>query len=67
MKVDEVIHRMKNLQRFEIVAALPDEFEFRGVVPFDIHVRDGIITGRVWAVTLTEAQQRFNEYLNKDY
>jgi hypothetical protein len=67
MKVDEVIHRMKNLQRFEIVAALPDEFEFRGVVPFDIHVFDGIITGRVWAVTLTEAQQRFNEYLNKDY
>jgi hypothetical protein len=67
MKVEDVIYRMKNLQRFQIVTKLPDEFEFNGPLPFDIHLRDGVVTARVWAVTLEEAQQRVNDYFNGGY
>ena len=64
--IESVMHRIKNLQEFKIIAPVPEEFDFRGPVPFDMHIKDGIATVKVWALTLAEAQQRVNEYFNSE-
>ncbi len=61
------IERAKNLKKWKIVLPVPEEFEFRGVVPFDISIRDGIMTCAVWAVTPEEAKVRVYHYINGSY
>ena len=64
MDISNIVDRIKNLQKFIIVTPLPDEFEFNGPVPFDMRIKDGIVMADVWALTLDEATQRVNDYLN---
>ena len=61
--ISGVMDRMKNLQRFEISSQLPDTFEFRGQAPYDFKISDGDITVTVWAISLEEAVNRVNEFL----
>ncbi len=65
--IESVIHRMKNLREWQIVTAVPDEFDFRGTVPFDMHIKDGVATVKVWALTLSEAQQRVRDYFQGEH
>jgi hypothetical protein len=58
-----LIFRAKNLQEFTVTTELPDDFAFRGVVPFDISIKDGQIEAKVWAVDFNEAIERLNEFL----
>jgi hypothetical protein len=64
MKVDEVLHRMKNLQRFEVELEVPEEFNFDGPVPFDMRIANGQASCKVWAVSAEEAHQRAWDYFN---
>ena len=64
IEIDEIIHRMKNLKEWKIVTDVPEEFDFRGPVPFDMHIKDGIATVRVWALNLEEAKTRVSNYFN---
>jgi hypothetical protein len=61
--IGTVVHRMKNLQRFEISKQLPDTFEFRGQAPYDFKIQHEEITVTVWAVDLEEAVTRVNDFV----
>jgi len=58
-----LIFRAKNLQEFTVTTELPDDFAFRGVIPFDMQITGNILEARVWAVDFDEAVHRLNEFL----
>ena len=61
-----LIFRAKNLQEFIVTTELPDDFAFRGVIPFDMQITGNILEARVWAVDFNEAVDRLNEFLQND-
>jgi hypothetical protein len=63
---ENLIFRAKNLIEFEVETTVPDDFAFNGQVPFDLKIKDGVITAKVWAVDFDEAAQRLNEYLESN-
>jgi hypothetical protein len=60
---DTLIFRAKNLIEFEVETEIPEDFSFNGQVPFDLKIKDNIMTAKVWAVDFDEAARRLNEYL----
>jgi len=58
-----LIFRAKNLQEFTVTTELPDDFAFRGVVPFDMQITGTILEAKVWAVDFDEAVARLDEFL----
>jgi hypothetical protein len=58
-----LIFRAKNLQEFTVTTEVPEDFAFRGVVPFDVSIKEGQIEAKVWAVDFNEAVERLNEFL----
>jgi hypothetical protein len=63
---DTLIFRAKNLIEFEVETEVPEDFSFNGQVPFDLKIKDNMITAKVWAVDFNEAAQRLNEYLESN-
>ena len=61
-----LIFRANNLQEFTVTTELPDDFGFRGVIPFDMQITGNILEARVWAVDFDEAVHRLNEFLQND-
>ena len=61
-----LIFRAKNLQEFTVTTELPDDFGFRGVIPFDMQITGSILEAKVWAVDFNEAVDRLNEFLQND-
>lgn len=62
--VNTVLDRVMNLKTFKVVTELPDDFEFNGRVPYDMSIKDDIVTMHVPALTLAEAKQLADQYLN---
>jgi hypothetical protein len=60
---NDLIFRARNLNEFTITTEVPDDFRFNGVVPFDLQIKDSIITAKVWAVDFDEAAKRLDDYL----
>lgn len=58
-----LIFRAKNLQEFTVTTELPDDFAFKGVVPFDMQITGTILEAKIWAIDFDEAVQRLNEFL----
>lgn len=58
-----LIFRARNLQEFTVTTEVPDDFAFRGVIPFDMQITGTILEARVWAVDFDEAVNRLNEFL----
>ena len=61
-----IIELAMKMQTFRIVRTLPDDFEINGPVPFDIRIKDGIITVTVHAMTLEEANKQVDDYLEEN-
>lgn len=62
--VNTVLERVMNLQTFKVVVELPDEFEFNGRVPYDMSIKDGMVTMHIPALTLKEARALADQFLN---
>ena len=62
--VNTVLDRVMNLKTFKVVTELPDDFEFNGRVPYDMSIKDDIVTMHIPALTLAEAKQLADQYLN---
>ena len=58
-----LLNRAKNLQEFSIITSVPEDFKFNGVVPFDMEIKDGVITAKVLGTDFNEAVEIFNEFL----
>ncbi len=60
---NDLIFRAKNLNEFTVTTDVPDDFRFNGEIPFDMQIKDSIITAKVWAVDFDEAAKRLDDYL----
>jgi hypothetical protein len=58
-----LIHRAKNLEQFSIITDVPEDFRFNGLVPFDMEIKAGVITAKVFGLDFNEAIATFDAYL----
>lgn len=58
-----LINRAKNLQEFVITVDQPDDFRFTGLVPFDMSIKEGVITATVYGLDFDEAVATFDNWL----
>jgi hypothetical protein len=61
--MQNLIHRAKNLQEFVVETAVPEDFQFNGVIPFDMQIKDSIITAKVMALDFNEAVTQLDNFL----
>lgn len=64
VNVDQVINRLKNLQEWEVVVKVPDDFSFYGAVPYSMNITNGVAYVKVVAATLEEAMMKARNYFN---
>jgi hypothetical protein len=50
-----------------VVAVVPEDFCFNGTVPYDLTIKDNIMTAKVWAITHEEAAEKLSEYIRLGY
>ncbi len=61
----ELINKAKSMQTFRIMQPVPEGFEFGGVVPFDVTIKNEMITCTVHAVNLKEAKEQVRAWLRE--
>ena len=64
---DIVMNRIKNLTEYEIQVNIPEDFEFSGVVPYDMSISGDTAWVKVIAASLEEAKLKANEYFESKY
>ena len=62
--ISQIIERMKNLREFTVEVDLPDDFELHGIMPFDISIKKNKGWFKVYALTMEEATEKVNEFVN---
>jgi hypothetical protein len=60
---NDLIFRAKNLQEFVVETDVPEDFRFNGVIPFDIQIKDSIISAKVMALDFDEAVTQLDNFL----
>ena len=60
--IDQIINRIKRLEQFVVKVSVPEDFAFRGAVPFDMEIVGSTAMVTVWAVSEAEAQRRAEEF-----
>jgi hypothetical protein len=61
--INQVMNRIKNLQEFEVIIDIPDEFIFNGTMPFDMIIdRDQSARVIVIAETQQEAEKKVEQF-----
>ena len=58
-----LINRAKNLQEFTVEVELTEPLRMHGVIPFNINIKDEILTARVYAIDFDEAVNILSTYL----
>lgn len=59
---DNIMNRIINLQEFEVMLDVPEDFQFYGVVPFDMSISGGKAFVKVVAASMDEAVERATIY-----
>lgn len=60
---NNLIFRAKNLQEFIVETDVPEDFQFNGVVPFDMEITGNVMSAKVYGVDFNEAVNRLHEWL----
>ena len=60
---NDLIFRAKNLQEYTVTTDVPEDFQFNGVVPFDMNISEGEIQAKVFAIDFNEAVNTLNTWL----
>lgn len=55
----------RNLNEYEVSLALPDDFMFNGIIPYDMRFNNKTVTVRLLASTYEEAEEKVFEYFYK--
>jgi hypothetical protein len=58
-----LISRAKNLQQFTVEVDVNEPILLNGRVPFDLSIKDGVLTAKVFAVDFDEAVQIVSSFL----
>jgi hypothetical protein len=64
---DKVMNRIKNLAEYEVMVPFPKDFEFGGVVPYDMSISGDYAFVKVVAGSIEEATLKANEYFESKY
>lgn len=59
----DIMKRIKNLRVYTIERDLPENFVFTGTVPYDMKISEGKVYIKVYAINLSEANQRVDDFL----
>jgi hypothetical protein len=62
--LEQILNRMKNLQKWKIVVPIPEDFQFDGVVPYSMTITNGTAVVEVYAMTIDEAKTKAKAYFN---
>jgi hypothetical protein len=60
---NNLIFRAKNLQEYIVETEVPEGLRLNGVVPFDISIKDGVLTAKVLAMDFNEAVDLVNNFI----
>jgi hypothetical protein len=60
---NNLIHRAMNLQKFTVETEVEQPLAFQGEVPFDLSIKDGILSAEIYALTFDEACVILNNFL----
>jgi hypothetical protein len=63
--MNELMNRIKNLKEFTVTMEIPEDFSFRGVIPYDMTISKNIATITLVAVDEKEANEKVYEYFFK--
>ena len=55
--------RLKNLKEYTVEREIPDDFMFRGVIPFDIKISGTVGIFKVIAISQGEADAKVDEFI----
>jgi hypothetical protein len=58
-----LINRARNLQEFAVELELTEPLKLNGVIPFDISIKDEVLTARVYAMDFNEAVNIVSTYI----
>jgi hypothetical protein len=58
-----LISRAKNLQKFTVETDVPDTLMFNGEIPFDLSIKDGVLSAEIYALSFDEACIILNNFL----
>ena len=61
--LDNLLFRAKNLHEFTVTTPVPEGFRFNGLIPFDMEIKNGEISAKVWAIDFDEAAMRLDQFL----
>jgi hypothetical protein len=61
---DAVMNRIKNLTEFEVQVDIPEDFQFDGIVPYDMSISGGKAFVKVVATSIGEAKLKAMEYFH---
>lgn len=61
--VKQLLENIGLMDYYEVVVELDGPMEFKGVVPFDMTIADGVATFKVLASSYDEAVQRVDQYM----
>jgi hypothetical protein len=62
---DQTMHKIKNMQMFEIKREVGPNWLPRGSIPFDIHAGGGVATFTVYAEFLQDAEDQVTQFLER--
>jgi len=63
-EVYQLFNRIKRLSYHEVTIEIPEDFSFKGRIPYDVRIEDGEATFKILAIDETEAEFKLFEYLN---
>lgn len=64
INVMDVINRIKFMKHYEVDVAIPEDFRFIGVVPFDMIISDNRIKAKILAISHEDALEKMERYLD---
>ncbi len=61
--INQLMNRVKSLREFTITREVPEDFEFNGKIPYDMKISEGMMSIKVYASSIQEANARVDEFL----
>ncbi len=58
-----LINRAKNLHKYIVETDVPEDFRFNGTVPFDIQIKDNVISAEVYGIDFNDAVNILDKWL----
>jgi hypothetical protein len=60
---NNLIYRAMHLQKFIVETEVDQPLAFKGEVPFDLSIKDGVLSAEIYAMSFDEACNILNNFL----